>query len=139
MDACLVTLLSPLILIVYLYSLLNLLFKMYYLKILKICHISNPWILFFFLFLKIFYLFMRDRERERQKEAPCREPNVGLDPGTLGPRPEPKENAQPLSHPGIPSFCFSHYTTEDLSHMPDRGGVSRPLCLIATILSLIHI
>ena len=36
------------------------------------------------------YLFMRDRERERQKhkqrekQAPCREPDVGLDPGTLG-------------------------------------------------------
>ena len=36
----------------------------------------------------IFYLFMRDRERERErqrhrqreKQAPCREPNMGLDP-----------------------------------------------------------
>ena len=29
---------------------------------------------------------MRDTERERQREkqAPCREPEVGLDPGTLG-------------------------------------------------------
>ena len=57
----------------------------------------------FFLFLS-FYLFIherprerererekeRQRERQREKQAPCREPNVGLDPGTLGPRPGPK-------------------------------------------------
>ena len=43
-------------------------------------------------FLKIFiYLFMRDTEREREaetqakeKQAPCREPDVGLDPGSPG-------------------------------------------------------
>ena len=51
---------------------------------------------------------MRDRERERQrhrqkeKQVPCREPNVGLDPGTPGSRPGPKADAQPLSHPGVP-------------------------------------
>ena len=45
---------------------------------------------------KIFYLFMRHRERERQrhrereKQATCREPNVGLDPGSPGPHPGPK-------------------------------------------------
>ena len=35
---------------------------------------------------------MRDRERERhrqrEKQAPCREPDVGLDPQTPGSRPE---------------------------------------------------
>ena len=42
-------------------------------------------------FLKYFiYLFMRDaqregqRHRQREKQDPCREPDVGLDPGTLG-------------------------------------------------------
>ena len=49
---------------------------------------------------------MRDRERQRhrkreEKQAPCREPDVGLDPRTLGSRPEPKTDAQPLSHPGV--------------------------------------
>ena len=56
-------------------------------------------------FLKDFiYLFMKDRERERQrkKQAPCREPDAELDPRTMGSRPEPKEEAQLLSHPGIP-------------------------------------
>ena len=39
---------------------------------------------------------MRDRERERQshrqreRQAPCREPDVGLDPGFLGSGPGPK-------------------------------------------------
>ena len=40
------------------------------------------------LFFKRFYLFMRDTERERErqrhrqreKQAPCREPDAGLDP-----------------------------------------------------------
>ena len=51
---------------------------------------------------------MRDTEREtqrhrqRKKQAPCREPDVGLNPGTPGSRPEPKADAQPLSHPGVP-------------------------------------
>ena len=56
---------------------------------------------------------MRDTERERETEAeiqakgqkaPCREPNVELDPGTPGSCPGLKADAQPLSHPGIPGF-----------------------------------
>ena len=31
----------------------------------------------------------RDRDRQREKQAPCREPDVGLDPRSLG------------SHPGL--------------------------------------
>ena len=48
---------------------------------------------------------MRDRERKRQrhrqreKQAPCGEPDAGLDPRTLGSHPEPKVDAQLLSHP----------------------------------------
>ena len=48
----------------------------------------------FFYFLKILfiYLFMRnterrERERQREKQATCREPDVGLDPGSPGSRP----------------------------------------------------
>ena len=55
----------------------------------------------------------RDRERERQrhrrreKQAPCWEPDVGLDPRTPGSHPGPKAGAKPLSHPGIPrEFCY---------------------------------
>ena len=50
---------------------------------------------FFFNFKDFTYLFMRDREREgqryrqREKQAPWREPDLGLDPGSPG------------SHPGL--------------------------------------
>ena len=54
---------------------------------------------------------MRDRERERgrdtEKQAPCREPDVGLDPGTPGSHPEPKADAQQLSHPDVPLIVIS--------------------------------
>ena len=49
---------------------------------------------------------MRDTEREKEREAetqaegeqtPRREPNVGLDPRTLGSHPGLKEGAKPLS------------------------------------------
>ena len=50
----------------------------------------------------------RERQRHRQweKQAPCREPNVGLDPGTPGSRPELKADTQLLSRPGAPNKEF---------------------------------
>ena len=48
----------------------------------------------------------RERDRQRVKQSPCREPDVGLDPGPWGSGPEPKADAQPLSHPGIPGLCL---------------------------------
>ena len=44
----------------------------------------------------------REREKPKEKQAPCREPDAGLDPGSPRSRPGPKADAQPLSHPGIP-------------------------------------
>ena len=64
---------------------------------------------FIYLFLR-FYLFIHERHRERQrhrqreKQAPCGEPDVGLNPRTPGSRPEPRANAQPLSHLGTPRY-----------------------------------
>ena len=58
------------------------------------------------------YLFIRDRKRvrqrhrQREKQVPHREPDVGLNPGTPGSRPEPKADSQPLSHPAIPIFIL---------------------------------
>ena len=43
----------------------------------------------------------RQRYRQREKPAPCREPDVGLDPETPGSGLELKADAQLLSHPGI--------------------------------------
>ena len=61
------------------------------------------------------YLFMRDRERQRhrqteEKQAPCKELNVGLNPGTPGSGPELKADAQPLSHSGIPKMSLKVQT-----------------------------
>ena len=48
------------------------------------------------LFVFRFYLFIHERHRERQrhrlreKQAPCREPDMGLNPGTPGSHPWPK-------------------------------------------------
>ena len=41
--------------------------------------------------------------RQREKQAPCKDPDVGLDPGTPGSCPGPKAGTKPLNHPGIPS------------------------------------
>ena len=42
----------------------------------------------------------RQRHRQREKQAPCRDPHVG---------PEPKADAQPLSHPGVPINIILKY------------------------------
>ena len=71
----------------------------------------------FYFFSKDFvYLFTRDthtererhRHRQREKQAPCQEPEVGLDPGTPRPHPGPKAGAKPPSHPGIPYFQLTY-------------------------------
>ena len=46
----------------------------------------------------------RGRDRQREKQAPCREPDAGLDSWTPGSRPGLNAGAKPLSHPGIPFF-----------------------------------
>ena len=43
----------------------------------------------------------RGRDRQREKQTPYREPNAGLHPRTPRSCPEPKADAQLLSHPGI--------------------------------------
>ena len=52
---------------------------------------------------------MRDRKRGRdtgrgRNRLPAGEPSAGLDPRTPGSHPEPKADAQLLSHSGIPGF-----------------------------------
>ena len=50
---------------------------------------------------------MGQRHRQREKQAPCREPDAGLNPRTSGSRSGPKAGAKPLSHPGIPEEYFN--------------------------------
>ena len=59
-------------------------------------------------FLKSFK-FIHEKQRHRQteeKQAPCKEPDAGLDLGNPGSGPKPKADAQPLSHSGIPVQTF---------------------------------
>ena len=50
---------------------------------------------------------MRDTQkqklRQRENPAPCREPDMGLDPRTPGPRPEPKTRCSTTESPSCPS------------------------------------
>ena len=63
---------------------------------------------------------MTERERERgeetqaegEKQAPCREPDVGLDPGSPGSHPRLKTGAKLLSHWGCPSLFFLNLVKE---------------------------
>ena len=56
---------------------------------------------------------MRDTEREAEtqaeKQAPCREPYVGLYPDTLGSCPGWKADVQLLSHLGIPKEILKKF------------------------------
>ena len=57
----------------------------------------------FFFFLR-FYVFIYERHRERQTQA---EGEAGSSQGPdVGPRPEPKADAQLLSHPGVPKISI---------------------------------
>ena len=71
-----------------------------------------------FFFLKILFIHERHRERQRHRQremqAPWEKPDVGLDPQTLGSRPELKADIQPLSHPGVPRIFFKMFICKSL-------------------------
>ena len=48
----------------------------------------------------------RQRHRRREKQAPCREPDVGLDLGTPGSRSGPKAGAKPPELPRDPPLMM---------------------------------
>ena len=67
---------------------------------------------------------MRDTERQRhtgrgRSRLPT-ESDVGLDPGTLGSLPEPRADAQPLSHPGVPLSFNLKYQYEFILYLPKK-------------------
>ena len=55
------------------------------------------------LFLKILFIPERPRDRQRhrqrEKQAPCSEPDLGLDPGIPGSCPEPKAGRRSTAEP----------------------------------------
>ena len=84
--------------------------------------------MFFFKFHLFIYERQREKERERQrhrqseKQAPHREPDVGLDPRSPGSHPGLKAGAKLLSHPGTPS----HSGLKALSSFQIGGGGGCP-------------
>ena len=68
----------------------------------------------------------REKQTERQKwekQAPHKEPYMGLDPGTLGSCPKSKADAQLLSHPDVPEpGCLEK---ENLRLTPNEKGRCR--------------
>ena len=48
-----------------------------------------------------------EAETQREKQAPCRAPDVVLDPETPGSHPRLKAGTKPLSHPGMPVLEYS--------------------------------
>ena len=71
----------------------------------------------------------RQRHRQREKQAPCWEPDTGLDPRTPGSHPKLKADAQPLSHPGVPLVLI--FIILDLNQKSKKLFVFFPF-LIAT-------
>ena len=87
-------------------------------------------------FFNILFIYSWETQKERQrhsqreeKQAPCKEPNAGLDPGNPGLSPEPKANAQLLSHPGIPGHFFLFFIFYDCS-------ISDLFCTVALTLAI---
>ena len=59
------------------------------------------------------------------KQAPCREPDVALDPRTPGPCPGPKAGIKPLSHPGVPKILFIREQIKERARMSRGRGRGR--------------
>ena len=75
------------------------------------------------------YIFMRERQRhkQRKKQATRGEPDVVLNPRTLGLGPEPKTIAQPLGHPdqtNSPCTRGLHKIIRGILRRPDRKRYS---------------
>ena len=81
-----------------------------------------------FAFRARFYLFIKDRRRQKEKQAPCGDPDAGLNPRTPGSCPELKADTQPLSHPGIPKLpLLLSLLPPHLSFSCDPGVFCQPL------------
>ena len=69
--------------------------------------VTHSLVLFFLRFYLLIHERHRERERQKQeKQAPCKDPNMGL---LSGSHPEPKADTQPLSDPGVPFQSFWIY------------------------------
>ena len=84
---------------------------------------------------------MRDTKKETETQAEreagsMQQPDVGLNPGTLGPGPEPNADAQPLRHPGVPppmSLLLFSYTFDPILKNFIFQTYCQPSCLFLTL------
>ena len=60
----------------------------------------------FVVFKDFIYSSEKQRHRQKEKQASCRDPDMGFDPGTPRSHSGPKAGAKPLSHPGIQETSF---------------------------------
>ena len=65
----------------------------------------------------------RPRHRKRKTQAPCGEPNAGLDLRTLGSQPELKADAQSLSHPGARLLIFNRCSLPQFISLTKCGAL----------------
>ena len=81
-------------------------------------------------------MIVTEREREREAETQAegeagsmhQEPDVGLDPGSPGSRPEPKAGAKPLRHPGIPGYLPNSDSCSELNQARQSFYIYHPNC-----------
>ena len=85
--------------------------------------------------LKILFIYLTEIETASERgntgtgrgsgrgrsRLPAEEPDVGLDPITMGSCPEPKADAQPLCHPGAPVCLFLYHFCFNLYYFPSSG------------------
>ena len=89
------------------------------------------WISFKILFI---YCWETQRKRHRQrKRLPYRGPDARLDPRTLGSRPEPKANAQLLSHPGAPRATFNERVLQCIPETQRTLAIPLVSCLVCSL------
>ena len=73
----------------------------------------------------------RQRHRQREKQAPCRKPDVGLDPRTPGSCPEPKAGYLTAEPPRCPFFLIFYLRERERERERERksaqagGGAER--------------
>ena len=87
------------------------------------CYMEVPYLFFFFFKISFIHERERQRHRQREKQAPCREPHVGLSP-SLQDQPWAKGSAKPLSHPGCPDWTFNC----NFLHAMQQLGCETQLC-----------
>ena len=102
----------------------------------NVCWVQIPvhiyWLHYFF--LRFIYSWETKRSRDihgqREKQAPCREPDAGLDPRTLGSRPKPKADCSTTEPPRHPPY-WPHYL-DPLYQWLSTGGHLAPQGHLAT-------